>query len=267
MGKTESILLCSDLHCGSSLALWPRNHRHTDGVHQLASYQEWLLDRWNEMVEGLPRLDAVIINGDLLDGENNKGSGRGCITSDPADQAQAAVVLLSALRKKCRQMWLTRGTPYHEGASHEGLELVGSELKCERWGAGNRYSDLVLERSWRGHIINATHHQTTGFIWALGAASRMAAFASVAEADKGLPRADVIVRSHTHTDGIAFVNGRWVIMTPCWSFVTPYAIKKQEYYRATATNALGAVLLTDTDGTLSVKPLRYVIPKGDVLPL
>lgn len=212
----------------------------------------------------LPRLDAVIINGDLLDGENVQGAGRGCITSDPADQARAAVVLLTPLRKKCQKMYLVRGTPYHEGASHEGLELVGSELKCEKWGAAGRYSDLVLERTWRGHTINATHHQTTGFIWALGAASRMAAFASVAEADKGIPRADIVVRSHTHTDGIAFVNGRWVILTPCWSFVTPYAIKKQEYYRATATNALGAVVVTDDAGTLSVKPIRYVIPQGEV---
>jgi len=261
--KTSHLLLISDLHVGSTFSLWPRNHQHTGGEHKLAGYQEWLLDRFNEMVEGLPRLDAVIINGDLLDGENEKQSGRGCITSDPADQAAAAIVILSALRKKSRHIFLVRGTPYHEGASHEGLEYVGSELKCERWGAANRYSDQVLERRWQGHVINATHHQTTGFIYQLGAASRTAMFAAIAEADKGAVRADIIVRSHTHTDGLGFVNGRWIIMLPCWSFTTPYAIRKMEYYRAVATNALGAVLLSD-DGNLSVKPIRYVPPTMEV---
>jgi hypothetical protein len=215
------------------------------------------------MVDGLPRLDAVIINGDLLDGENHNQSGRGCITSDPAEQATAAIALLQPLRKKCRHIFLVRGTPYHEGASHEGLEYVGSELKCERWGAGNRYSDLVLERSWCGHVINATHHMTSGMIYTLGGANRTAMFAAVAEADKGATRADIIVRAHTHTDGLGFVNGRWIILLPCWSFTTPYAIKKMEYYRAIATNALGAVLLSD-DGHLSVKPIRYVPPASEV---
>jgi hypothetical protein len=248
---------------GSTLALWPRNHQHSGGEHKLAGYQEWLLDKFNGMVEGLPRLDAVIINGDLLDGENQRQSGRGCITSDPADQAAAAIALLQPLRKKCRRIFLVRGTAYHEGASHEGLEYVGSELKCERWGAGNRYSDLVLERSWRGHLINATHHMTGGMIYPLGGANRTAMFAAIAEADKGVPRADIIVRAHTHTDGVGFVNGRWIIFLPCWSFVTPYAIKRFEYYRAMSTNALGAVLLSD-DGNLSVKPIRFVPPKGEV---
>jgi hypothetical protein len=261
-------LLLADLHVGSALALWPRNHEDSNGVHQLASYQEWLLLQFEGMVKGLPPLDGCIINGDLLDGENKRTSGRGCITSDPFQQAQAAVVLLGPLRKKNKRLWLTRGTPYHEGDSCEALEYVGSELKAERWGAGNRYTDLVLERSWRGHILNVTHHMTTGMIYSLGGANRTAMFAAIAEADKGSSRAEVVVRAHTHTDGMGFVNGRWVIFLPCWSFVTPYAIKRMEYYRATASNALGAVLLTDDGaGNLSVKPIRFTLPKREVLPL
>lgn len=267
MKKAAHGLLLADTHVGSQFGLWPRGHQHSGGTHQLTSYQERLLTWFESVVHDVPRLDFVIVNGDLIDGENPVTSGRCCITSDPADQAQAAVALLAPLRKKTKSIYLVRGTPYHEGASHEGLEFVGSELKCERWGAGNRYSDLVLERNWRGHVLNVTHHGPTNFVYPAGALNRMAMFAALAEIRKHAPHAEVIVRAHSHQDGMLRDHGQWLISQPSWCYVTPYGIKRMEYYRAYATSAVGAVLLTERDGRISPTDYAFEPPAEEVLPL
>jgi hypothetical protein len=264
--KDAHILALADLHVGSHFGLWPLGFTVQGRSSTLPKWQTWLTQQFNEMVERLPRLYAVIINGDLLDGENPATKGKFTVTPDPAEQALAAIELLKPLRKKCQHLFLIHGTPYHEGDTGAGLEHIGAELRAEKW-AEERYTAQVLERSWCGKTINATHHMSTGFIYPLGGANRTVMHMALAEVNKNANHADVILRAHTHTDGMAQVGDTWVVFQPCFCFTTGYAIKRMEYYRATASNSLGAVLLTGNEFGITPTKITIKPPRQEILAL
>ncbi len=264
--KDTHILCLADLHCGSHFGIWRLGFTIQGRSSTLPDWQKWLTEQFNKMVEGLPKLYAVIINGDTLDGENPATKGKFTVTPDPAEQALAAIELLKPLRKKCKHMFLIYGTPFHEGDTGAQLEHIGAELKADKW-AGERYAGPVLERSWCNRVINATHHMAGGFIYPLGGANRTVMHMALAEVNKNANHADVILRAHTHTDGIAQVGDVWVVFQPCFCFTTPYAIKRFEYYRAVATNSLGAILLTGNDYGITPTKITIKPPRTEVIAL
>jgi hypothetical protein len=266
LSKDGHILCLADLHVGSHFGAWPIGFTLQGRSAILPTWQTWLTTQFNDMVANLPKLYAVIINGDLIDGENPTTRGKFTVSPDPADQAFAAIELLKTLRKITQHLFIVHGTPFHEGDSGQSLEHIGAELKADKWCDG-KYCGQVLERSWYDKVINATHHMTSGFIYPLGGASRTFMHMAVAEVTRNANHADVILRAHNHHADMAQINGTWVIFQPGFCFTTPYAIKRLELYRATASNSLGAVLLTGNKFGITPTMIDIIPPKQTVLPL
>lgn len=268
MTKTAYLGLLADLHVGSAFGLWPADFRCSHGEHKHTEYQKWLLDQFNKTVDSLPKMDAVAIDGDLLDGESPVTKGKFTISPDIADQGAAAIRLLEPLRKKTKKMYLIRGTPFHEGETGAQLEAVGIALNCEKWGDnGTRYSGQVLERNWNGHTINVTHHTPNGLLYTMGHANKVDMHASVGEVSENLPHDDLIVSAHIHTDGWARVNYRHIVILPCWCFATPYGIKRMGYHRVSSSTKLGMVVMASDGTTMWPIPFDVRQPKREVLPL
>lgn len=262
--------LISDLHMLQKYALVPPKFRIAGGsaVDPTAKYQEYLWDCWLDFAKRVPPLEVLIINGDIIHGRDKKQYGVEVVSSDLTDQAQAFVYAVGLLRDKVGKLWITRGTSYHEDM-YEAVEWAATELDAEKWGP-NRRTGNVLEGVWQGRTFNVTHHMTRGFIYKGTAASRTSLLAAAAEAEGKVNRADIIVRSHLHMKYVGKPNGKWVIFTPGWSLLNPYAVKTLEYYRGQTMSDIGAIILsTDGKGPLTVddETFRYAPYKEELKPL
>lgn len=243
--------LVSDLHAGSQYGLVPRQWWPQGGMKSFpsASFISYLWECWEHYCANCPPLDCLIVNGDLIEGENpSKRDAMDAMTDNLLTQGQMAEVALGMLidKTKPKTIWIIRGTPYHDGKHFETLESIARNLGAEKW-ADHRWTGYVLEGAWRGIKLNVTHHMTTGAIYTGTLATRTALFATAAERLGHTNEADLIVRSHLHMKYVGKSYGKWVVLMPCWKLVTPYAIKKMELYRASLLNDLGAVVV-ETDG-------------------
>ena len=245
MERVKWLGLISDLHCGSRYALVPPSFLPAGGAKVLpaAHFLEYLWSCWQDFCARCPELDCLIVNGDLIEGENpSRRDTMDALTDNFITQGQMAEETLSLLLPKVKRWWLVRGTSYHDGKHFETLEAVAKNLGAQPW-SPHRYTGYVLEREWEGLRINATHHMTSGAIYPGTLASRTTLMANAAEQLQKTIPADLIIRSHLHFKYIGQSYGKWFVQTPAWKLPTPYAIKKMEFYRASLLSDLGAVLV------------------------
>ena len=220
---------------------------------------------WTDFVKKCPPIDLLIVNGDLIEGENpSRRDTMDAVTDNFLTQGKMAEETLGLLLPKVKKWYLVRGTAYHDGKHFETLESVAKNLGAEQWSA-HRYTGYVLEAKWNGLSINATHHQTTGAIYPGTLASRTTLMAAAAERLGKLVPADLIIRSHVHFKFIGQSYGKWFISTPAWKLVTPYAIKKMEQVRATLLSDLGAILVKKDDtNSITFKEFVYEPFKANI---
>ncbi len=240
MGATKRILVLSDLHVGSLYAPWPEGGVRTDAatptVVQPSEEQRALLECWQHMVRTVPKLDLVILNGDTIDGESPKEHGRYICAPSPYDQARAAAMLLRPLREKTRDLAITFGTAYHEGTGSEAVRWLARELEAQ--GPFLSYTTTL-----GGKLIQASHHQTRGWVYLSGSVERTILFTLAAASIGRAPRVDILIRSHLHAKRIVHAYGAWGVMTPAWKLLTPYTEAKMELSRATLLSDIGAIYI------------------------
>ncbi len=125
----------SDLHCGSSLGLWPPGMVDGEGGSLPQNpFQTWLWDRWQDMLieidilaEENPSEEIVaVVVGDIIQGSHEKDGQ--LTTTDPVLQALAAGVLLKLLRERVRRMWLLHGTGWHGGPASRYVKPAAEAL-------------------------------------------------------------------------------------------------------------------------------------------
>ena len=250
--------IISDLHVFSRYGLVPPSFRPVAPLPS-ATIHDYLWDVWADFVKRCPQLDVLLINGDIIEGESpSRRDAMDALSDDLNLQADAAVETLKPLCQKARHLWITRGTPYHEGRHFEIIERIALDLGAEEW-APRRYTGYVLEGTFHGLRINATHHVTLGAIYRGTIADRMALFAAAAESLGKAHEADIIIRSHSHMKFIGKSHGKWVVLTPAWKVVSPYAAKRMEWYRASLLSDIGGLVL-ETDGAGSVAWREFDYP-------
>jgi len=122
----------------------------------------------------------------------------------------------------------SHNTKYHVGENAEYEEGIAQELDAQKYssiGAG----DLVREVLWlniNGVIIEASHPMggSTGFYrsTALDREMQWSAMAGKDES-KGIPRADLIARSHVHYFNVIEHASKQGVIVPCWQLQMKYA--------------------------------------------
>lgn len=121
------LLAIGDLHCGSLWGLTPPGYRREDAP--------WADTLWRYYCEALADngpYDAVIANGDLIDGPGRKETD-GHLTTDIGKQTRMAVTALQ--QTGCDRMYIIRGTGYHTdhgGALEDYVaDAIGAQVSDE----------------------------------------------------------------------------------------------------------------------------------------
>lgn len=235
----KKICVVSDLQCGSLFGMLPPEFITSEGVWKPQNVgQQYLWDCWVDFCNRAEKYnpDALILNGDLIDGRQRAQDGTELSLNLIFDQTRAAVHCLNLLKKKCRnaKIYCTQGTEYHVGKAAEFEEQVAKDLGCEKyWSVGTGvYVREVLWLDVEGVIIEASHHisPTAGF-YRLTPLDREMQWSAMAAKDntKGVPKADLLIRSHVHNFHAAEHASKQGVVTPSWQLQTRFMRKNSTY--------------------------------------
>lgn len=108
----KKVLAIGDLHCGSTVGIthpnWIVNAGRNKELHKL---QVEMWDNYLEIIQNFGEVDALIVNGDVIDGKGTRAGGTEQITVDMLEQTDMAIAALVEINAK--KMYFTYGTPYH----------------------------------------------------------------------------------------------------------------------------------------------------------
>lgn len=193
------VLVISDTHVGSVCALIPPNCGYV-----LNEVQQFLWDKWLQMIEAVGEVDYVLCLGDMVEGLNPKEKGRQTVP-DILEQVKLAKLALNMI--KCKRSFLfVQGSPYHTGANPSADELLCEILNGE-WldEDGNFIADNIVFhiRHWQPYSKKPegryNSQQSESMIMRLNE-----------------DNADVILRGHTHRFNFSGNVHNIAISTPCW---------------------------------------------------
>jgi len=230
------IIAIGDLHVGSSVGLLPPNFTDSQGltVPQTPA-QQYLWGCWVDFCTRATKrpVDAVVVNGDVIDGRQPAAGGAGLSLRYLPDQVSAAVETLRVLRSRTGSApwYFTAGTTYHVGENGTYEEAVAERIGARPYhsiGVGR----LVREVLWLdvdGVLLEFAHHigGASGF-YRLTPLDREMQWSALSGKDpsRGVPRADLIVRSHIHTFMAAEHASKQGLVLPCWQLQTSYARRR-----------------------------------------
>ena len=235
----KRLAVVSDLQAGSIYGMLPPNFITAEGIPKLQNAgQIYLWECWIDFSERLKEFkpDAIIMNGDAIDGRQRKQEATELSLNLVSDQVRAAIDCLKVLKKKApsAKWYFTRGTAYHVGQAGQDEEEVAKSLGAEKyWSVGTGvYVKEVLWLNIDGVIIEAAHHigVSQGFYRLTQLDKEMQWSAMAAKDDtKGVPKADLLIRSHVHNFQHAEHASKQGLVTPCWQLQTTFMRKNSTY--------------------------------------
>lgn len=267
----------SDIHAGSIYGILPPDFETFEGVFKLPNAgQDYLWSCWQDFTQRVANYDPdfIIVNGDMVDGPQRKNHGAELSLAAWQDQKDAAIaallVLHNRVRPECR-WYFTQGTPYHVGNFGAAEEAIAEALGGQRYfslGTGKLCRE-VLWLDVDGVIIEAAHHisASTGFyrLTALDREGQWSAM-SAKDATMGVPKADLLIRSHVHYFGLAEHASKMIVTTPCWQLQTRF-MRKSSVHRMHPN--IGGLLI-EVDGSAKKKgeaPCRVTKELYDLPPI
>jgi hypothetical protein len=232
----KSMVVISDLHCGSQLGLCPPIVRlDSGGYYQHNKAQAKVWGAWQEFwYDWVPRITdgepfAVVVNGDIIDGRHHGSTDQ--ISQNLADQERIAIQCLEPFAKQCAgRFFVVRGTSAHVGPSGEGEESVASALGAVKDSEGNSSRNELWIKVGSGlcHIMH--HIGTAGSMHYESTAVMRELSEEYTEAGRHSRRPpDVVIRSHRHRAIMVQVpteNGLGISMTtPGWQLKTDFVFR------------------------------------------
>jgi hypothetical protein len=224
----KKIIAIGDLHIGSMYAPLPPDFITYDGaVKTWNPAQEYLWKCWDDFAWRCHKFapDAIIVNGDCIEGPQKKSNGFEVSLPSQDDQCAACVAILHHLKARVPETckwYFTAGTAYHVGEWHSAEEGIARDMGGEAyWSIGTgRQCREVLWLDAEGVILEATHHpagSSTGF-YRMTVLDRDAQWSAMAakDATKGIPKAELLIRSHLHFFGNLEHESKQVLQLPCW---------------------------------------------------
>jgi hypothetical protein len=267
-------IVVSDIHCGSIYGLHPPGFVSAAGAEvpqnpgQVYLWQCWE-NFWHKAA--LKKPSFVIFNGDVIDGKQQAQHFTEAMLSSISDQKEAAIIALRFAQGLVpgAKWYFTQGTEYHEQKGAEAAEDVAMALNAEKYsGPGpGRCTREVLDLEVEGIVLNAAHHisPTVGFYRAT-AADREGQWSAIAAKDesKGMPKADIVIRSHVHHFVHVEHESKHIFSTPCWQLQTRF-MRKNSVYRMLPT--IGGVFLKidgeakkNGEDPISIRRETYALP-------
>lgn len=187
MPKRKRVLILSDTHCGHLTGLLPpgQHRERSDDKTDKIAIELW--NKYEKLIDSIKPIDICIANGDLIDGRENSTE---CLRGDRNWQADLASICLK--KTGAKKYVVIKGSPFHVGKTEKFESRIADNLKADCYG-DHKHVDvngLVFDLKHKVGTSSIPHGQFTPIakenLWA------------VLWADKGWPRSQVVVRSHTH---------------------------------------------------------------------
>lgn len=182
------VLPIGDLHCGHKVGLTPPKWRNRN---DWAKGQDKAWKVFNEGLDKIGSVDALIVNGDAIDGNGYRSGGIEQTEMDWDRQCEMAVDVINYIGAS--KVFMTYGTPSHvsNNGSQEERKIakeVGADIK------GHQFLELD------GVIFDVKHKiGSSGIPHGRASALMKAVLWNQRQAQEGVqPRADVLLRSHVH---------------------------------------------------------------------
>lgn len=196
-GQIKRVLLFADSHCGSDVGLTPPSWQYSfipnppsEEVrirNKWAKSQKECWDWYISTLDILYPIDACLVNGDVVDGNGKRSGGTELITTDRKQQVAMAVECLKCV--KAKKYTMTFGTPYHTGDAEDFEIDIAKHFGCKI--GGHEWESI------NGVVFDLKHKQSNCINPSTGLFNEIRdnrEWATVGEQ----PKADVLVRSHTH---------------------------------------------------------------------
>lgn len=277
--KPRALVICSDLHCGSTVGLL-----HPDGVQtddqtwvKPSPVQEWLWEQHERFVDDVREKTRgyrrhLFLNGDVTEGLHHRS--HQTIAPEPGVHVQAAADVLERglLTLRWESIHMTRGTPAHVGSA-AGLEKsVAAKIAARghpiiRDPETDSYVWPYVYADMNGTLIDVRHHGRHGQRehTRKGYSALYGQDIWQSHVVDGRRPPDIAIRSHHHRyldSGPDHRGITRVITTPCWQLPT-------EWTRRISIETLpdiGGVVVLLEDDRVWVEPLLYQ-PAPDPQPI
>jgi hypothetical protein len=212
--RARRVVVISDLHCGHRVGLTPPEWQASGGggaaghdAAKACAYQAALWDYYARSLAEIQPIDVLVVNGDAIDGRNQRCGGVELLVTDREEQCSMAAVAIRQAR--AARVLMTYGTPYHTGDEENWEDLVAKEAGAERIEAEGHYEINGCHIAAKHYIGNTT--SPVARLTALSGAQLRQLLWATREQQ---PRADLIVRSHVHRCMVIMEpGGRWAACT------------------------------------------------------
>ena len=198
--------MVSDLHTGSVYGLTPPQFQSKNSPHHHAlqkeawnAYKKLTYKWWNP--------DVLLVNGDCIEGRQEKQGGAELLTNDRNIQCDMAIQAIKQWGAK--EILMTYGTQYHVGDQAEDFEYniakaTGATIEGRIF---FKIEDLVVEARHKVSTSAILHGRATGLL-------REVMWDLIREAEGEWPKVDIVVRSHAHYH-------LWIEQPGKIAFITP----------------------------------------------
>lgn len=212
-GQIQRVLLFADSHCGSNVGLTPPSWQYSfvpnppsEEVrirNKWAKSQEECWQWFVKILDILRPINVCLINGDAVDGDGSRSGGTELITTDRKQQVAMAIECIEQV--KAKHYTMTFGTPYHTGNS-EDFELdIAKHFGCKI--GSHEWEDV------NGCVFDLKHKQGNCVNPSTSLFNEIRDNKDWAMVDEQ-PKANVLVRSHTHRFCVHRVEDVIGISTP-----------------------------------------------------
>lgn len=211
--RPTRILLPADTHCGSNIGLTPPAYQYkiiknprTEEHHKRNKWARLQIECWEWYMRTLELLKPIhkcFILGDLIDGEGSKSGGTELITTDRKVQTCMAIEALEPIQAD--GMVFVYGTPYHTGKYEDWETDVSHHFGCK-----------IGSHEWEninGVIFDLKHKQSNTKNPATSLYNEIVDNREWAITGEQ-PKADIIVRAHTHRFCSIQIEGCRAISVP-----------------------------------------------------
>lgn len=230
------VVAVADMHVGSRVGL--ANPARSPINDALAPVRVALFDVWEAAAHGPWHApDALIVNGDVIEGQNRKGGGAGTWSTQLLEQADHAVGLLRMWDAK--RVYVIRGSGYHvETNGLQVEEYVARQLRAEEYPGQESIDPELRDRSgwhWYLHLGGVTFHVSHHI-----SVSKVFHYQSTPTARQMLQaklndmlrhhvsryKTDIVLRGHSHYYNMVGFSGSTGLVMPCWKGLDDYMLSR-----------------------------------------
>ena len=227
------IIFLADLHAASRVAVAVPDEGGSFGRDSYAPIRKRLFGRWKEAAEGEDGSpDILIVDADLIDGQNVKEKGFGLTTTDIDEQCQEAAELISMW--KAKKIFILRGSDYHVNVGNTGLsseEYIARQLNAEKYPHTKDSSGYHYYITIDNVTFHVAHHIEFSrvFHYKSTPVAKEMLFAKLNDQlrhEMGKYKTNIVIRAHAHGFIAVEYASMLGMVLPCWKALDAHMLKR-----------------------------------------